>query len=218
MKEDDMDLAIIGTGNVGAALGGRWAASGRHQVTFGTREPGSEKIRALIDRTGGEARAASAPAAAAGAQVVVLATPWSATEEIIGSLGDLSGKIVVDCTNPLTPDLSGLAVGPETSGGELVARWATGARVVKAFNTTGSGNMSDSGYGSERLAMLLCGDDAEAKTAVAGLAEELGFEAVDAGPLGRSRQLEQLAVLWIALAYQQDLGMDFGFALLRRPT
>jgi len=90
--------------------------------------------------------------------------------------------------------------------------------VVKAFNTTGSGNMSDAGYGSERPAMLLCGDDDEAKVTVAGLADELGFEAVDAGPLSRSRQLEQLAVLWIALAYQQGMGMDFAFALLRRPS
>ena len=78
--------------------------------------------------------------------------------------------------------------------------------------------MSDADYGSQRLAMMLCGDDAEAKGVVAGLAEELGFEAIDAGPLGRSRQLEQLAVLWIALAYQQGRGADFGFALLRRPA
>ena len=157
-------------------------------------------------------------AAVAGAEVVVLATPWAVTERVVCSLGDLGGKILVDCTNPLTADLSGLVVGPDTSGGEEVARWATGARVVKAFNTTGSGNMTDAGYGGAKLAMPLAGDDAEAKAMVAGLAEELGFEAVDVGPLSRSRQLEQLAVLWIALAYQQGLGMDFGFALLRRPA
>lgn len=98
-----------------------------------------------------------------------------------------------------------------------MARWAAGARVVKAFNTTGSGNMADAGYGGERLAMMLCGDDEAAKRVVGGLAAELGFEPVDAGPLTRSRQLEQLAVLWIALAYQQGWGPDFGFALLRRP-
>ncbi len=212
-----MNLAIIGTGNVGAALGGRWAASG-HRVVFGTRDPGSEKARGLVNEAAGNARAATPAEAAAGAQVVVLATPWGATEATIGSLGDLGGKIVVDCTNPLSADLAGLVVAPDTSGGEEVARWATGARVVKAFNTTGSGNMSDPRYGAERLAMLLCGDDAAAKAAVAGLAEELGFEAIDAGPLSRSRQLEQLAVLWIALAYQQGMGLEFGFALLRRPA
>lgn len=211
-----MDLAIIGTGNVGATLGSRWAASGRHRVVFGTRDPGSEKARALIDRSGGDARVATPAQAAGGAEVVVLATPWIATEAVIASLGALTGKVVVDCTNPLTADLSGLVVAADTSGGEEVARWAAGARVVKAFNTTGAGNMADAGYGGERLVMLLAGDDAEAKSAVAGLAEELGFEAVDAGPLARSRQLEQLAVLWIALAYQQGMGVDFGFALQRR--
>lgn len=213
-----MDLAIIGTGNVGAALGSRWAAEGGHRVIFGTRDPQSEKARQLVARAGGGARAATPAEAAAGAEVVVLATPWGATEEVVRSLGDLSGKIVVDCTNPLTADLSGLVVGSGTSGGEEVAKWAAGARVVKAFNTTGSGNMTDAGYGAERLAMLLCGDDDEAKAVVAGLAEQLGFEAIDAGPIGRARQLEQLAVLWIALAYQQGLGSDFGFALLRRPA
>ncbi len=210
-----MNLAIIGTGNVGAALGTRWAGEG-HRVVFGTRDPASRKARALVGSAGNHASAASAAEAAAGAEVVVLATPWDATEAVIGTLGDLTGKVVVDCTNPLTADLSGLVVGPDSSGGEEVARWAAGARVVKAFNTTGANNMADPAYGGARLLMPICGNDAEAKKAVAGLAEELGFEAVDAGPLSRSRQLEQLAVLWIALAYQQGMGLGFGFALLRR--
>ena len=213
-----MDLAIIGTGNVGAALGGRWAANPEHRVVYGTRDPDSEKARGLAEASGERASAMTPVAAAAGAEVVVLATPWGATEAVIGSLGDLGGKIVIDCTNPLSADLSGLVVGLESSGGEEVARWARGARVVKAFNTTGAGNMAAAGYGTTRLAMLLCGDDADAKVVVAGLAEELGFEPVDAGSLGRARQLEQLAVLWLALAYQQGMGMDFGFALLRRPA
>ena len=210
-----MKLAIIGTGNVGATLGSRWAQGG-HRVVFGSRDPSSEKVRELVSGAGEGVLAVTQEAAVAGAEVVVLATPWAVTEEVVGALGDLGGKILVDCTNPLTADLSGLVVGPETSGGEEVARWAAGARVVKAFNTTGSSNMADAAYGEERMAMLLAGDDPEAKAVVASLAEELGFEPVDTGPLARSRQLEQLAVLWIALAYQQGMGMDFGFALLRR--
>ncbi len=211
-----MRLAIIGTGNVGAALGSRWAASGRHQVTFGTRNPASEKARALIDRSGGEARVASPPAAAVAAQTVVLATPWGVTREVLDALGELDGKILVDCTNPLSEDLSGLTLEADTSAAEQVARWAPEARVVKAFNTTGAANMADADYGAARLMMPLCGDDDAAKAEVAALAEELGFEPVDAGPLRRARQLEQLAVLWIALAYQQGLGTGFGFAVLRR--
>ncbi len=209
-----MNLAVIGTGNVGRALGVRWARRG-HRVAFGSRQPGSDKVGKLLAEAG-ETAAAQPPAeAAAGAEVVVLATPWDAAQEAVRSLGDLGGKVLVDCTNPLAPDLSGLVTDGGGSGGEQVAAWARGARVVKAFNTTGAGNMRDPAYGP-RLMMPLCGDDPAAKETVAGLAEELGFEAVDIGPLARARELEHLALLWIALAYQQGLGPDFGFALLRR--
>ncbi len=103
------------------------------------------------------------------------------------------------------------------SGGEQVAQWAEGARVVKALNTTGAGNMADPALDEDhRLAILLCGDDAEAKEVVGGLIGELGFSAVDAGPLDRSGLLENMALLWILLAYQQGLGTDFGFAIVTR--
>ncbi len=137
------------------------------------------------------------------------------TRETLSSAGNLTGKVVVDATNPFGPD-GGLAVGHTTSAGELVASWAPGARVVKAFNSTGAGNMSDSNYGGVRLTMFICGDDPGAKQAVAGLAEELGFEAVDAGLLAVARYLEPLAGLWVTLAYRLGLGPDIAFALLRR--
>ena len=86
-----MDLAIIGTGNVGAALGGKWAAGG-HRVVFGTRDPGSAKARDLLDAVGGNAQVATPVEAAAGAEVVVLATPWGATGATVGSLGELERK------------------------------------------------------------------------------------------------------------------------------
>jgi predicted dinucleotide-binding enzyme len=133
----------------------------------------------------------------------------------VKSLGSLAGKIVIDATNPLAPDMS-LAVGPNDSAGETVARLAPGARVVKAFNTTGANNMADSRYGAGKLVMLVAGDDAEAKTTTISLATDLGFEAVDAGPLAMSRHLEPMAMVWIKLAIVQNLGRNFGFALLRR--
>lgn len=209
-----MRIAILGAGNVGSALGGRWAAAG-HEVVFGVRNSSSAKVRSVLKASGAGARAASTAEAVAGADVVVLATPWSSTEAALSSAGDLDGKIVIDCTNPLA-SLEGLEIGHSTSGGEQVAAWAPGAKVVKTFNTTGANNMADPGYGGARLVMPICGDDAEAKAAVAGLVAELGFEPLDAGPLARARQLEQLAVLWIALAYQQGLGREFGFVLARR--
>jgi 8-hydroxy-5-deazaflavin:NADPH oxidoreductase len=204
-----LKIAVIGAGNVGSTLGGRWATQG-YDVVFGVREPGSEKYKALGAPT------ATPAEAAAQADVVLLATPWPATQEAIASLGDLSGKIVLDATNPLKPQLAGLTHGFDTSGGEQVATWASGARVVKVFNTTGFDNMADPNYPEGRATMLYCGDDLEAKALAHELVLALGFEPQDAGSLTQARLLEPFALLWISLAYQQGLGRDFAFRLLRR--
>ena len=209
-----MQIAIIGTGNVGSALGKRWAATG-HQIVFGSREPNSPKIQALLAVTGPTARAASVSEAVAGAEVVVLSTPWPATQAIVESIGDWAGKILVDCTNPIGPGFQ-LAVGMTTSGGEQVAGWAKGARLVKAFNTTGAENMADPIYDGQPITMFICGDDAEAKVVVTQLAGDLGFEVVDTGALMLARYLEPLAMVWIHLAAVQGLGRNIAFKLVRR--
>jgi hypothetical protein len=210
-----MNIAVIGTGNVGTVLGTRWAQKG-HRVVFGTRNPESEKVKSILASAGSNARAASVPEAVKDAAVVLLAVPWPEVEPIIRSAGTLKSKILVDCTNPLKPDLSGLAVGLTTSAGEQVAAMAKEAHVVKAFNTTGAKNMSDPAYGFQKATMFVCGDNAKAKSVVAELARELGFDTSDAGPLIAARYLEQLAMLWIHLAYVVGLGPDFVFKLLKR--
>ncbi|HJX29246.1 MAG TPA: NADPH-dependent F420 reductase, partial [Thermoanaerobaculia bacterium] len=213
-----MKIAIIGTGSVGSALGGGFAREG-HEVTFGVRDTGKPKVLSLVEETG--ARAGSVADAAAAAEVVVLAMPWTSAQEVIQAAGGLDGKIVLDCINPLKPDLSGLDVGGEgapRSAAEQVAAWAPGARVVKIFNTTGAGNMVNPRYGGDRATMLYCGDDTEAKKVAARLAEDLGFETVDAGPLPTAYLLEHHAMLWIHLAYAAGLGRDFAFRLVRRPA
>jgi predicted dinucleotide-binding enzyme len=131
------------------------------------------------------------------------------------SLGSLAGTVVVDATNPLTAKLE-LALGFDASAGETVARLTPGARVVKAFNTTGANNMADSKYAGGKLMMPVAGDDAEAKKTVMALAADLGFEPLDVGPLAMSRHLEPMAMTWIKLAYAQGMGREFGFAVLRR--
>ncbi len=206
-----MKIAIIGAGNVGRALGSGWRKSG-HGVTLGVRDPAGS--RAIDLKQQGFTIAAPRDAAAR-ADVVVLAVPWGALRSTLESLGSLAGKIVVDATNPLTADMS-LAVGHSDSAGETVARLAPGARVVKAFNTTGASNMADSRYSNGKLVMLVAGDDTQAKASVMSLANDLGFEAVDAGPLAMSRYLEPMAMVWIKLALVQKLGRNFGFALLRK--
>lgn len=206
-----MKIGIIGTGNVGMVLGLHWVDRG-HDVAFGSRRADSEEMQAIKEKHGIEMM--KPVDAAEFAEVVVLAVPWTVTERVINSLGDLTGKIILDCTNPLGPDFSIDLSG--VSGGEQVAEWAPGASVVKALNTTGSKNMGDPLYGEQRLAMLVCGDDAEAKQRVIMLTDDLGFDSIDAGPLSQSKYLEAMAFLWISQAYNQDWGPDFGFAVLRR--
>jgi 8-hydroxy-5-deazaflavin:NADPH oxidoreductase len=135
--------------------------------------------------------------------------------DALRAVGPLSGKILIDATNPLTSSLD-LALGFEDSGGETVARLAPEARLVKAFNTTGAENMSSAQTFPGRPMMPMASDDAEAKTVVAKLAEDLGFEAVDAGPLKAARLLEPLALFWIKQAYAQGFGRAFAFSLIRR--
>jgi 8-hydroxy-5-deazaflavin:NADPH oxidoreductase len=210
-----MKIAILGAGNVGGALGKGWAAKG-HSIHFGVPNAQSEKMRALLNNLGKNARAGSVHEAAESADVVVLATPWPATQDAVMAAGKLAGKVVVDCTNPLLPDLSGLALGHTTSAAEQVAQWAADARVVKAFNTTGAGNMANTHYGDKEVTMCIAGDDSAAKQTVMKLAQDLGFEPVDAGPLKIARLLEPFAMLWICLAIKQGLGSNIAFKLLRR--
>ena len=209
-----MKIAIVGAGNVGGTLGQAWARKG-HDVFFGVRNPRDDKTRQLLQGIGSKARAGTVAEAAAFGAVVVLATPWQATEEAVRSAGDLGGKVVIDCTNPLKADFSALEIGFSTSGAEQVARWAKGARVFKAFNTTGFNNMADPVIHGIRTAMFVCGDDEAEKPTVLRLAAEVGFDAVDAGKLVIARLLEPFGMLWIHLAFS-GVGRDFGFALLRR--
>jgi predicted dinucleotide-binding enzyme len=210
-----MHIGIIGAGNVGAALGRRWCAAG-HDVMFWVRDPRGGKVQDLIGELGSRAFAGTVADAAAFGEIIVLATPFDATEQALRQAGSVAGKVVVDCTNPLKPDLTGLSIGHTTSGAEAVARWALDAKVVKALNTTGAGNMLDPRYGGEAATMLICGGDSAAKAVVGGLVRELGFDMVDAGPLTQARLLEALAMLWISLAYACGLGPDIAFRLVRR--
>lgn len=196
-----MRIAIIGAGRVGTALGRRWQEAG-HEVVYGVRDPADP-------RWSGHGPAAAPAAAVDGADVVLIALPWAAVDEVLTGL-DVGEAVVLDATNPRD------ALGAGDSGGEHVARVLGSSRVVKAFNTTGSGNMADPGYAGARPMMAFAGDDPEAKAAAAALAGDLGFDPVDAGPLAAARDLEHLAELWIRLAYRLGHGPDIAFALLRR--
>jgi 8-hydroxy-5-deazaflavin:NADPH oxidoreductase len=195
-----MRIAIIGRGTVGSALGRAWTDLG-HAVVYGVRQPGA----------GDEA---SVSQACAGAEVVVLATPWDAVEAALAAAGDLSGRILIDCTNPLEmrDGRLRLALGHATSGGEIVAARARGASVFKTLNQTGAETLGDAGAYAVPPVMFVAGDDPIGKSTVLGLVAELGFDAVDGGPLENARLLEPLAMLWIDQAYARGAGRHFSFA------
>ena len=215
-----MRIAIIGAGNVGGTLGRRWAAGG-HTVVFGLRDPhkGASGVKG-----GGElppnASITNPAGAARDADVIVLATPWSEVAGALREIGPLDGKVLIDATNPLGAGMT-LDVGPNgASGAERVQALAPGARVVKAFNTTGFDNMRDPHYDGAPTVMFYAGDDTEAKGMVRELVGALGFDPVDAGALVMARELEHFAVLWISLAYgangAEELGRSFAYRIVRR--
>lgn len=207
-----MKIAMIGAGNVGSALGRAWLQAGE-EVVFGVPDPADPKYRALPRE-----RLHIPSQAARDAAAVVLATPWPATEAAVKGLGPLSGKIVIDCTNPLGIGPNGLelVLGFDTSAGERVASWARGASVFKSLNQTGAENMEKASRFPVRPVMFVAGDDEAKKPTVLALIAKLGFEAVDAGPLRAARLLEAYGMLWIDQALNRGRGRDFAFALTRR--
>ena len=211
MGEEAMNIAIIGAGSVGQALGFGWAKRG-HQVHFGLRDPSDDRAAKLRSKNHRVAIATNAQAAAV-SDVLALCTPWGAAEAAIESCGDLSGKVLIDCTNPLKEDFSGLEIGFDTSGLEKVAGWAKGAQAFKAMNQIGSNLMDGPAFKQGKPVMFVCGDG-NRKNVVLDLVQQLGFEAIDAGDSKIARLVEPYAMLWIHLALAQCLGRTFAFALL----
>jgi hypothetical protein len=206
-----MKIAIIGTGNVGSAIAHGLKGKG-HNLILGARDLGDDSTRALAAETG--ATAATPANAVTGADIVILALPWSAAEQAIRSLGTLSGKIVVDCMNPLgmVDGKLSLILGHTTSGGEIVQGWLPEARVVKTLNQVGAEMMADNSRLPHRPVMFMAGNDASAKTSVAAVLSDLGFEALDAGEITKSRILEPFGMVWINQALIQGKGRMWSFA------
>ncbi|HEX5043145.1 MAG TPA: NADPH-dependent F420 reductase [Candidatus Polarisedimenticolaceae bacterium] len=189
-------IGIIGDGNVGSAL-----ARGLKRAGHAVRVAGHDEE--AIRET------------ASSADVVVLAVPFGALDDVVREAGDaLAGKTVVDVTNALDENMN-LAVGLTTSGAEELQKKLPRARVVKAFNTVFAQHMQSGRVGDEPLAAFVAGDDAGAKKTVLDLARGIGFDAVDAGPLRNARLLEPLALLNIQLGYGLGMGTDMGFTLAR---
>jgi 8-hydroxy-5-deazaflavin:NADPH oxidoreductase len=206
-----MKIAIIGTGSVGSALA-HGLEKTTHSVVLGARNSADRATQDLAAEVG----AALAPPAEAAkaAELVILALPWDVAEGAINALGDLSGKIVIDCMNPvgMIGGALGLLLGHTTSGGETVAGWLPGSHVVKTLNQVGAEMMADNTGLPHRPVMFMAGDDAQAKAKVAAVLSDLGFAPLDAGDITRSRLLEPFGMVWINQALLRGKGRNWAFA------
>jgi 8-hydroxy-5-deazaflavin:NADPH oxidoreductase len=207
-------IAIIGTGRVAAALGPRFAKLG-HEVIYGSREPNRAEVRELVKDTRGQASATTPIEAARRAEIVVLAVPGTTVESVVMSLGSLSGKIVIDPTNPTQRAEDGLLEhGVETSNAEIIQKLASGARVVKAFNTVSAQTMADPASAGGPVTIPIVGDDPEAKATVTKLVEALGFDVIDLGPVRYAHVVEGMLVVWMNARVE---GRPFDYYLRKPP-
>ena len=209
-------IAVIGTGQVAGALGPEFAALG-HTIVYGSRDPTRPEVGALVERTGDSASATTPAASVIGADIVVMAVPGTAVETVTKSLGDLSGKIIIDPTNAVDRNADGyLKLVYETSAAEIIQDAAPGAHVVKAFNTLNWRTMVEPDAAGGPVSILLVGDNAAAKATVAALVEGMGLEAIDLGPLRHARHVEGMLLMWIYNRYAGDSGPAFDYHLRKQ--
>lgn len=213
-----MNVGILGSGDVARALGSGFVSRG-HLVKLGAREATNEKTAAWAAKHLGKGSAGTFKDAASFGEMLVLATLWSGTPNALSLAGteNFDGKVVLDVTNPLVFEPGKpprLALGHTDSGGEQVQGWLPKARVVKVFNTVGNAHMVDPKFPGGPPTMFLCGNDAAARAAVAGICNAFGWETADLGGIEGSRLLEPLCILWVN--YGASTGTwNHAFKLLR---
>lgn len=205
-------ISIVGAGNVARGIATRALAAG-YEVELLVRN--EEQGKTLAGELGGTERGGTVTVAGIGDQVagdiVALAVPWSAVADIVSAFGGFAGKTLVDATNPLNADFTGLDTEADTSGAEEIAKLAPQARVVKAFNTVFAGNVIAGEKNGDSLDLLVAADDADAKAAVVAFAEKAGFRVIDTGALAQARTMEALA--WLHMQLQFTRGTNFASAI-----
>jgi predicted dinucleotide-binding enzyme len=205
-----MKIAIIGTGNVGGALATKWANKG-HQIILGVRDLDAFKGKELLQNP--NTSAATVEDAVSAAEVILLATPAIACLEVVASLGDTTGKVIIDSMNII------MGKGPagfSNTSNAILAHTQT-SDVVKCFNTTGFNNMENPTYGDHVLDLFVAGDSPKGKEIATTLATDAGFaQCFDVGGKDRFDLMEQFAWFWINLAIVKGQGREIGFKLLKR--
>ncbi len=196
-----MKIGILGTGDVGRALGNGFIGLG-DTVMMGSRDANNDKAVAWAKAAGSRASHGTFADAATFGEVIVLATLWTGTENALQLAGadKMRGKVVIDTTNPL--DFSRgmpprLAIGHTDSAGEQVQRWLPGARVVKCFNIVGNAHMVHPSFPGGPPDMFICGNDDEAKRVVTTICRSFGWPVMDLGGIEDARDLEPICILWV---------------------
>lgn len=205
-----MNIAIIGTGNIGTALGTSWAKAG-HNINLGVRDPENFKGKEMLKL--GNVKAMPIADAVKASDVILIAAVPQATADIVKSMGDVTGKVIIDAMNSVR-------VKPEGYNNtfEALTDLAKGAEIVKCFNSTGFENMADPVYpGAVHIDMYAAGDSVKAKDAAVKLAKDAGFaECYNFGGNDKVALLESFALAWINLAIMQGQGRGIAFKIIKR--
>jgi len=211
-----MRIGILGSGLMGGKLGTIWARAG-HEVVFSYARS-EQKLTKLARDAKGKARAGTPREAAQEADAVLLAVHWSRVDDVLKQAGDVSGKVVVSCSLPMNADDTDLVIAHTSSGAEELAKKVRKARVVSAFGTVPSEVLFDvfeARRKARRPSLVYCGDDAKSKGIAAQLIRDVGFDAVDAGPLRIARYTEPFTLLIAQLAYEGDEGPELAYRFER---
>ena len=211
-----MRVGILGSGLIGGKLGTLFSRAG-HEVTFSySRSRG--KLERLAQDAGENARAGTPAEAARDADALLLAVHWSRLDDVFGQTGDLSGKVIVTCSLPMSLDDTGLVIAHQDSGAEALARRLPKTRVVSAFNTVPSEvlfSVFESRHKEPRPSVVYCGDESSSKEVAASLIRDVGFDPVDGGPLRIARYTEPFALLIAQLAYEMDESPELAYRFER---
>jgi hypothetical protein len=210
-------VAIIGTGDMGDSLGPLFAEQG-HQVVYGSRNPASEKVTALVTRTGKGAFATTQMEAAQAGDIVLLAVPWPAMKTVARSLGNLDGKIIIDVSMPWQQSEDGYPeITVSTSSGEMIQGWNPGSKVVKTLASAGAIVFDDVLVAGGPITMPLASDHRGAKERVAEIIAAMGMDPVDFGPLRMGRHIEALQVIYmIPIVQRRTTKWEFYFRRTHR--
>ena len=214
-----MRIGILGSGLMGAKLGTIWARAG-HEVVFSYARS-EQKLKRLARAAKGKAQAGTPLEAAQQADAVLLAVHWSRVDDVLKQAGDVSGKVIVNCSLPMNADNTDLVIAHTSSGAEELAKKVPKGRVVSAFNTIPSEvlfGVFEARRKANKPSLVYCGDDSRSKGVAATLIRDVGFDPVDAGPLRIARYTEPFALLVAQLAYERDGGPELAYRVERFRT